>query len=378
VKYLLLVLVALSAGTFAFTQVDVVPRRTLQFQMESSFYPGDERPYPIAYFWFNRNDCPRDGTALRVIYAGVYADSELSWFLPSHRRTALGGGIGGGAFSDLITPYVNGNRLAQQQFNVGSLGARLFLNRELAQVRIGDQAELPLNVRVTYGATQEFSSRSSDTHAFALPTDFYTQIVLGEFRFGGIEPGLTANEGLEVYASAEAGFRSGFHAFGPHAALYPEHHDYRRRLLSAAAKIPAGRNTYSARLAGALGTRIDELSAWKVGGNYSGLEPFMFPLHGYYTQEFLAEDFAILNTAWSYQISENHQLAAHLFADLAKMKLVPPNENQWRDQLGAGTGIGFRTPGNLDWLVSYGYGPDAPREGGRGSQEIAVALEKSF
>ena len=60
------------------------------------------------------------------------------------------------------------------------------------------------------------------------------------------------------------------------------------------------------------------------------------------------------------------------------MKLVPPNERRWRDQAGAGVGIGFRTPGGLDWLFSYGYGINAIREGDRGSQEFAVALEKTF
>src|SRR5258706_5746024 len=105
------------ACTVAFAQVDVEPRRTLQLQLGVPASHGDERLYPIAYFWFNRNNFPWEGTALRLIYSGVYVDSEISWFLPSHPRTAVGAGMGGGAFADLITPYVNGQRLAKQQFN---------------------------------------------------------------------------------------------------------------------------------------------------------------------------------------------------------------------------------------------------------------------
>ena len=313
-----------------------------------------------------------------LIYAGLFVDSEVSWFLPSSPKTVIGGGLGGGPLADLITPYVNDEPLSRQEFNVGSIGVRIFAERELANLRVGDEQGLPLNVRLTYAIARGLFSRSGSTAEFVLPPSFSTQSVLAEFRLGGIEPGLTAARGLEVYTSAEEGFRSGFRAFGPEGAPYPEHDRYRTALVSLAAKIPVARSVYSVRLAGAWGEGMDELSAWKVGGNCLGVEPFLYPLHGYYTQEFLAEDFGILNLAWSHQILDDHRLAVHVYADRAATLLVPPNLKKWYDRSGVGAGIGFRGPGSLDWLVSYGDGINANHDGGRDNQEFAVALERAF
>jgi hypothetical protein len=374
---LLLILSFLLAVSPGFAQVDVTPRRSIQIQ---TGFPagGDERIYPLPYFWFNRDDFPWKGTALRLIYVLAYVDSELSWFLPSHPKTALGGGLGGGTIADLITPYVEGERLSQDEFNVGLIGTRIFVNQELAPLKMGGEAELPMNVRLTYGIARGIFTRSGNTAAFVLPREFLTRSVQGELRLGGLDPGLTADRGLEVYASMEAGFRSGFRAFGPEEALYPAQDHYRRSLLSTAAKIAAGRNVYFGRISGGIGEGVDELSAWKLGGNCVGFEPFLHPLHGFYTQEFLAEDFGILSLAWSRRILDGHRLTVHVYADHAEMKLVPPNLQTWIGRSGVGAGIGFRALGGLDWLISYGYGINPTPDGGHGNHEFAVALERSF
>ncbi len=376
-KSLLLVPILLLGAASAYAQVDVATRRTLQVQIGMAS-GADERVYPFPYFWFNQNDFPWNGAALRLIYGITYVDSELAWFLPSHPKTAIGGGLGGGSISNLITPYVDGEHLSRDEFNVGGIGTRLFVNQDLAPVLMGGQAEVPMSLRFTYGINQGIFTRSGSTRDFVLPPKFLTQTVLGEFRLGGLEPGLTSDQGLEVYASAEAGFRSGFAPFGPVGNPYPAEDHYTRSLLSASVKIPVGQNVYFGRLAGGIGRTVDEISAWQLGGNCIGLEPFLYPIHGYYTMEFLAEDFGLLNLGWTHRFLEDDRLAVHVYADHADMKLVPPNEPVWISRSGVGAGIGFRTPGRLDWIVSYGYGINATRDGGPGNHEIALALEHSF
>ena len=46
--------------------------------------------------------------------------------------------------------------------------------------------------------------------------------------------------------------------------------------------------------------------------------------------------------------------------------------------VGVGAGVGFRGFWGVDMLISYGYGFEAIRNGHRGGQEVAVALEKQF
>ncbi len=370
---------ALLCGDLAYAQVDVEKRQTLTFQVGAPISREDkERLDPLGYFWFNRNDFPSKGTALRVIFAGPYLDAELSRFLPAHPKTALGAGLGGGAYVDRITPYSRGLPISSQEFDVDSAEARIFADREVTQVKLGDEGALPLDVRLTLGFAREFHRSTGRTKEFVLPAEFSTRYVMGELRLGGIEPGLGARQGLEVYASIDADFRSGFHPFGPAGAPYPEENRYRRSFLSLSAKIPIKRDTYFARVAGGLGQHVDELSAWKLGGNLVGFEPYVYPIHGYYTEEFLADEFGIVNLEWRREIKEEGRLESHVYADYAVVRVVPPGERGRSGWLGVGAGVSFRGPWRTLWLLSYGYGVNAARGGERGSHEVAIALEKSF
>ena len=377
-RLLLLLVTFVLAGGPALAQVDVESRRTAQFQTGFALAGGPERISPLAYFWFNQNNFPWKGTALRVITAGVFVDSELGWFLPSHPQTAFGGGLAGRFLVDRTAPYVDGGLRAHQQFDSGLASARLFVNREITQVKIGDEGALPLNVRATYEFFRFFFRRASDTHAFVIPADSDLERILGELRLGGIEPGLTSRQGLEVYVAAEAGSRSGFRAFGPLDDPYPDHNRYRRLLVSLSAKIPIGPNTYFARFAGGFGKDLDELTAWRIGGNPVGFETYLYPVHGYYTAEFLAEEFGIANLEWRHELGGDRHFSLRLYADYARISAVPPSDARWHGWSGVGAGLSCRLPGGIESLLSYGYGINALRNGSRGGHEIALALEKSF
>ena len=119
-----------------------------------------------------------------------------------------------------------------------------------------------------------------------------------ELRFGGIEPGLTAKRGAELYLSADANCRTGL------AALAGTPPPFSGALMSttvflrfARGKIPAGPTTVAVRLSGGLGEHLDELSAWKLGGNLVNLDPFAYTIHGYYTREIFADDFGASSTS---------------------------------------------------------------------------------
>src|SRR5437870_1896014 len=96
-----------------YAQVDVEHRRTLMLQSGHAISsPSEEGLDGYGYFWFNQDHCPWTNTALRVNFAGVYLDGELSYFLPVETVTAVGLRLGGGVYSDDVNPYVDGERLA--------------------------------------------------------------------------------------------------------------------------------------------------------------------------------------------------------------------------------------------------------------------------
>lgn len=372
-KKLLLFLVLIGLGRTALGQVDVEHRRTLTLQTGVGVNESEEELSGFGFYWFNQNNYPWTNTALRIIFSGVFVDSELSYFLPANTNTAVGIGGGGGFYVESITPYQNGERLSHSEFNGDSANIRFFLNQT-----IPNPTPLPVNVRGTYILSGAFYRKTDTTQGFTIPDDFLTQTLLAELRLGGIEPGLTAKRGAELYISADANYRSGFDAFGPSTALFPAHSTYERLFGSLGGKIPIAGSVLWARIAGGLGENLDQLSSWKIGGNLVGIEPYGYTLHGYYTREFFASDFGLANIDWTVPILDQNRLSGHLYGDWAVIKPVAPQPREWDNYFGVGAGLGFRAWWDVDVLVSYGYGFNAVRNGDRGGHEVGLALEKKF
>ena len=367
-----LVFLALALAHGAFGQVDIASRRTVLVQ---TGFPlkGDEQPSAFGYFWYNQNNYPWTNTALRVIFAGIFADTELSYFLPANTNIAIGVGLGGGLYIDSITPYHDGEIVSKQRFYGDVAAARIFINET-----IPNPSPLPLNLRGTYSVTGSFYRKTDTTTAFTLPDDFLTQSLTAEFRYGGIEPGLTARRGVELYMAADANYRSGFEPFGPTGALLPAHTEYQRVYGSLTGKIPFQQTTFYAHVGGGMGEHMDELSAYKVGGNLLGAEPFAVTVHGYFTREFFADDFGVANLEVRQQLTEQHDVTVHLYGDWAVIKPVPPESPDWNNIFGVGAGLSFRALWDVHCLISYGYGINAIRDGNRGGHEIGIALQKEF
>src|SRR5262249_2338545 len=140
--------------------------------------PSEESLNAYGYFWFNENNFPWTNTALRVNYAVVYLDSELSYFLPVETVTAVGLRLGGGLFSDDVTPYVQGEQITQQEFYGDSGLVSVFVNHEITKIA----GQIPLNVRATYEIRRTSYRDTKTMTGFVLPNDFYTQTAQAEIR----------------------------------------------------------------------------------------------------------------------------------------------------------------------------------------------------
>jgi len=372
IKHAALLCLTLVLGRAAYGQVDVESRRTLILQTGFPLV-GHEQLSGYGFFLFNQNDCPWTNTALRLIFAGVYGDAELSYFLPANTNIAIGAGVGGGFYVDSVTPYQDGSLVSKQQFYGDMADARFFINETIPNPSL-----LVLNLRGTYNVTGSFYRNADNTADFTLPDDFLTQTLLAEFRYGGIQPGLIARRAAELYVAADANHRTGFEPFGPNGALLPAHAEYQRVYGGLTGKLPVQQTTFYAHVGGCYGHDLDELSAYNIGGNLLGVEPFAVTAHGYYTREFLAEDFGVANLELRQQFTQEHALTGHLYGDWAVLKLVPPDAPDWHNIFGVGAGLSFRAFWDMNWLLTYGYGINAIRHDEHGGQEIGLALQKEF
>jgi len=372
-RFLVGVIFCCSCGQI-FAQVDIAHRRILMLQSGIDVYRGEEDLNGYGYYWFNENHFPWDQTALRVNFAGVYIDSELSYFLPEDPATAIGLRLGGGAFSDDVKAYVNGERLERQSYYGDSALGSVFVNHEILKI----MDKIPLNVRGTYEVRGTQYRDASYTKQFELPSRFYTQSGIVEIRLGGMKREITAREGLIAYLRADTNYRTNFEPFGPDGDLFPTYTQYQRLLGQLGARIPIHETTWMLLLTGGAGRHLDELSAWRLGGNLINADPTIYTLHGYYTKEFFVRDFGLANFSVSQLINERHNVTLNLYADYAVERAVPPDQPNWRSLPGVGAGVGFRTFWGVDVLISYGYGFEAIRNGDRGGQEVAIALQKQF
>ena len=293
-KRILFILLCLVVARRGLAQVDIEHRRVLAAQTSFGVVHSDESPSAFGYLWFNENNYPWTNTALRVIFAGIFADGELSCFLPGNPHTAIGFGASGGLYLDSIMPYQAGNLVKDQSFYGDRADARVFINQTFP-----NSAAIPINLRATYRVGGALYRKTSDTKNFDIPNNFLTQSLGTEFRIGGIVPGLTATRGAELYLAADVNYRSGYTGFGPSIGPhFPDHSEYERLTGALSGKLPAGPTTVFGRLAGGWGDKLDQLSAWKLGGNIVGGTTFAYPLHGYYTRELFAADFGLGNLEW--------------------------------------------------------------------------------
>jgi hypothetical protein len=142
--------------------------------------------------------------------------------------------------------------------------------------------------------------------------------------------------------------------------------------------LPVGPTILAGRLAGGYGEHLDELSAWKLGGNIVNVGSYAYTLHGYYLREFFTDRFVMSNLALSVPVSDEHNLAVHFYGDWANARGVAPMQREYHNYFGVGSGVSCRGPWKMNVLLNYGYGVNAVRNGVHGGNEVALGLERQF
>jgi hypothetical protein len=363
---------ALFAPIFASAQIDPVRRDLIQFGYNQAV---EGRP-PLAgyaFYYHNQPDFLRTNLTLRLALAPVYLDSELGFVHGLGPNTDFAIGLAGGGFADSYSEIRNGTYLPSESFNGN--GAEISAS-VYHLFNPGD--EIPLNLVLRGTAHYSFYDRNDSTSAaFQLPSDHGDFSIRTGLRWGGIEPTLFPPLAMELSVWYEGHLRSnpGAYGFGGDRELNEQSHLFWAE-AALAYTLPESRQSFYVRLTAGTSVDADRFSAYRLGGFLPLIAEFPLSLPGYYFQEISARQFVLLTGNYLLPLDKNARWNFDLNAASAVVDYLPGESQPGNSLNGVGGGILFRSRSDrLKIMLTYAYGIDAIRDGGRGAQNIGLLLQ---
>ena len=350
-------------------QLDPVKRELIQIGYNGAL-EGHQPVSAYAYYYLNEPDYPSTNLTTRLAVAPTYLDSELGFRHVLGENTDVGIGLAGGAFEDNYPEIAQGGLDSSQSFTGYGAGVSLSLYH-----LFNPGAMIPLNglVRgIAYYSTYERDSTTASN--FQLPPDHGTFSVRTGLRWGGIEPTLFPPLAMEISGWYEGLFRtgSGTYGFGDRT-LEPQSHLFWGEAMLAYT-LPELKHRFSLGVTAGTSLYADRLSAYRLGALLPLIAEYPLTLPGYYYQEISAKEFMLVGGSYMIPVDHKHRWNLMAAADTAWVDYFPGLEQAGHWNTGLGGGVYFNTP---SWkvLVGYGYGVDAIRSHGLGSQSIMVLLQ---
>lgn len=353
----------------ALAQVDPAQRRLIQAGVDLPSGGGPLGAY--AFYYQNSPGALGPGTALRLVTAPVYLDSELAKTLGSQLDAGLG--VAGGGFGFGHTEVRGGQFSREESFHghgaavAGSL--YMLLNPEQ---RVPLSAVMRLSVQPAF-----FERREETAEGFVLPPDHTAFVTRWGLRLGGQEPLLEPTQAGELSGWYETRFRSrnGAYGFGGDRRLNGESHLFWLRSLLTYTFPKSGRRMH-ATLVGGSSSRADRLNAYRVGGLLPLASEFPLSIPGYYNQELTAKRFFLASGRYGIPIDEARRFGANVFGSGGWLDYLDPVGQPGAFNSGVGGSVDFESPWRV-WRVElgYGYGIQARRGSGRGAHSISVLVQ---
>jgi len=353
-------------------QIDPVQRDLIQFGYNQPL-EGREQLAGYVYYYHNQPDFLRTNLTLRLALAPVYLDSELGFNHGLGPNTDFAIGLAGGGFADSYSEIRGGTYLPSESFdgNGAEISASVY-----HLFNPGD--EIPLNLVLRGTAHYSFYDRNDSTaDAFQLPSDHGDFSVRTGLRWGGIEPTLFPPLAMELSVWYEGHLRSdpGAYGFGGDRELNGQSHLFWAE-AALAYTLPESRQSFYVRLTAGTSADADRFSAYRLGGFLPLVAEFPLSLPGYYFQEISARQFVLLNGNYLLPLDKNARWNFDLNAASAVVDYLPGESQPGSSLNGVGGGILFRSRSDrLKIMLTYAYGIDAIRDGGRGAQNIGLLLQ---
>ncbi|MBU6411486.1 MAG: hypothetical protein KGR98_13970, partial [Verrucomicrobia bacterium] len=237
---------------------------------------------------------------------------------------------------------------------------------------------IPLNFVLRGLVHYSAYDRNQDTDAaFQLPSDRADFDVRAGLRWGGVEPTLFPAFAMELSIWYEGEFRTEAapYGFDGDRAVQPNSHLFWAE-AALSYTLPKSRQNFYVRLTAGTSVHPDRFSAYRLGGFLPLSAEFPLSLPGYFYQEISARQFILINGNYIVPLDYSEDWNLYLNASSAAVSYLA-GEGQPGDWVsGVGCGIQYRSPSSR-WkiMLTYAYGIDAIRDGGRGAHSIGLLMQ---
>jgi hypothetical protein len=375
VRLAALALVSVLAAAPARAQPDPESRSYLEVGTEVPL-KGNAPLNGYAFFLWNRPNFPETDQYLRVVVAPTYLLSELVQDHWPFGRHAVSIGLNGGGIRYGHWEYRDGSYKGEESFwgDGGELPLSYY-----ASTKLFDKLPLQGQIRVT--PSYLVYQQSLDTaNRFELPPD--TGLFTGRvgLRLGGVPPELLPKLALEASAWYEASYRTNTGTFG-----FPERPEPLESLTQrawgrlAGVFTPAEGHTIDVLFTAGLSKDVDLLSSYRLGSALPFRSEFPLILRGYFVEEVFAKRFWLVNASYRFPAwPGSKDVRLRIAADIAGVDYVAGHELP-RDHLrGVGADMSITFTPRVTLVAGYGYGIDAPRNGGFGGHMLYSLIEVKF
>jgi hypothetical protein len=364
----------LVAGPAA-AQPDPEPRAYLEVGTELPL-KGNAPINGYAFFLWNRPNFPEADQYLRVVVAPTYLLSE---FVQDHwpfGRHAISIGLNGGGLRFGHDEYRNGSYKERESF--WGHGPELPLSY-YAGTKLFDKLPLQGQIRFTpaFVVYQDSFNTADD---FELPPD--TGLLTGRvgLRLGGVPPELLPKLALEASAWYEATYRTNAGTFGL-PGRKEELESLTQRFWGRLAGVfnPAESHTISVLVTAGMTRPTDLLSSFRLGSALPFRSEFPLILHGYFVEEVFAKRFWLVNASYRFPAwPGSRKVHLRISADMAGVEYVDGHSLPREHLRGIGGDMSVAVTPRVTIVAGYGYGLDAPRNGGFGGHEAHALIELKF
>lgn len=365
----------LLAAVSADAQPDPEPRRNLEVGTELPL-KGNAPINGYAFYLWNRPNFPEPDQYLRVVVAPTYLLTEFVQDRWPFGRHAVSVGLNGGGFRYGHEEYRHGTHQAEESF--WGHGAELPLSY-YAGSKLFDKLPLQGQVRVTPAFVVYQDSFSTDDD-FQLPPD--TGLITGRvgLRLGGVPPELLPKLALEASAWYEATYRTNTGTFGlPDNPEPLESLSQRFWGRLAGVFAPADGHTIDVLVTAGFSLDVDLLSSYRMGSALPFRSEFPLILHGYFVEEVFAKRFWLLNASYRFPAwPGSRKVTLRIAFDMAGVDYVDGHALPRKHLRGVGGDLSVAFTPRVTMVVGYGYGFDAPRNGGFGGHEAHALIELKY
>jgi hypothetical protein len=371
----LVVLVPLLAAAPAWAQPDPEPRAYLEVGTEVPL-KGNAPLNGYAFFLWNRPNFPEPDQYLRVVIAPTYLLSELVLDHWPFGRHAVSIGLNGGGIRYGHWEYRDGSYKAEESF--WGHGGELPLSY-YAGTKLFDQ--LPLQGQIRFTPSFIVYQDNFDTSdRFDLPPD--TGLLTGRvgLRLGGVPPELLPKVALEASAWYEAVYRTNTGTFG-----FPERPQDLESLTQrawgrlAGVYSPAEGHTLEVLFTAGLSKDVDLLSSYRLGSALPFRSEFPLILHGYFVEEVFTKRFWLVNASYRFPAwPGSRNVTLRIAADIAGVDYVAGQQLPHNHLRGVGADLSITFTPRVTFVLGYGYGLDAPRNGDFGGHEAHALIELKY